>query len=70
MLLHMTMQAILVGLRATCYTSNPWDFFQCPRAALNYSQKNPTDKNLNFCFSILLVVVGLINKYFRYTTEH
>jgi hypothetical protein len=49
-----------VGLRATCYTSIPRDFFQCPTAASNYSQKNPTDKNLDFCFSKLLVVVGLV----------
>jgi len=43
MLLHMTewwMQAVLVGLRATCYTSIPRNFFQCSKAALNYSQKN------------------------------
>jgi hypothetical protein len=62
-------QAVLVGLRATCYTSIPRDFFQCPRAALNYSQKNPTDKNLDFCFSKLFVVVSLINIYLGYTTE-
>jgi hypothetical protein len=63
-------QAVLVGLRPMCYTSIPRDFFQCPRAASNYSQKNPTDKNLNFCFFKLLVVVRLINIYLGYTSEH
>jgi len=52
-------QAVLVGVRTKCYTSIPRDFFQGPTAASNYSQKNSKDKNLDFCFSKLLVGVGL-----------